>query len=314
MRLAFVLPTYIDTEARRRWAESSLASLSKSRTDGLEQTPLLLIIHKGEMSAQAVARHKFPQFDLQVTAQSPAIHSNDGVYCWSCYQIIEHIPSVTHIALITDDWLYNPRWILELQSLLQRRPAAKAAWVYRSAYEEIHKTLKVEMNGDVMVRSINAGGMSPISEWKEWKLDWRRCPRENGEKGRLSLDLLHPVERPGERWVTSKSYIVNIGMRGVCQRPETYDFAVDFVGLEDTQPLIETVTRPVGAMTARAYQGAGWICATCGFMLFSCDAPFETGSGIRRRVRCPNENCPHFGKQYEIPTSAAVELIPVENS
>lgn len=245
MRFAFVLPTYIDTESRRRWAASSFATLAKSRVDGLDAKPLLLIIHKGEASAQAVAKQTFPQFELQVSAQSPAIHSNDGVYCWSCYQIIEHIPSVTHIALITDDWLYNPRWIIELQSIVKRHPEAKANWVYRSAYEQIHKTLRVEANGDVLVKSMNAGGLSPISEWKEWNLDWRRCPRENGEKGRLSLDLLHPLERPGERWVTSKSYIVNIGMRGVCQRPETEDFAVDFVGLEDTQPLTETLAKPV---------------------------------------------------------------------
>lgn len=232
MRFGLVLPTYIDTESRQRWAKSSLATLAKTQVEGLDEKPLLLIIHKGTMSEAAVVEQPFPQFEAQITAQSPDIHSNDGVYAWSCYQIIDHIPSVTHLALITDDWLYNPRWLLELQSLVRRHPNSKANWVYRSAYEEIHKTLKVDEHGDVLVRSINAGGLSPVEEWKEWKLDWRKCPRENGENGRLSLDLLHPRQRPGERWVTPKSYIVNVGTRGVCQRPETEDFAVDFVGLE----------------------------------------------------------------------------------
>lgn len=256
MRFGLVLPTYIDTDQRRRWAEASLASLAKTEVVGLEETPLLLIVHKGAESAAASARQSFYQFELQITAQAPDIHSNDGVYTWCCYQIIEHIPSVTHIALITDDWLYNPRWLLELQKLVHRHPKALANWVYRSAYEEIHKTLRVDASGDVLVRSINAGGLSPVEEWKTWNLDWRQVPREAGNLGRLSLDLLHPQQRPGERWVTPKSYIVNIGLRGVCQRPETEDFAVDFVGMPVEEPIMLPIASTASSLSVPPTQAS----------------------------------------------------------
>lgn len=241
MRFGIVLPSYIWGEDRRRWAEASMASLARTVTEGVD-TPYLLGIGKGNAAMNLLTRAKLPQFEVKVVGQPSDVKSNDGCLAWGLDQLSK-TPGITHGLMLADDWIYNPRWLLELRDLIGRRPGARAWWVYRSAYEEIHKTLRVD--GDVLVRSINGGGCITVEEWRGWGWDYHKVPRENGNLGNISLDLLHPQERPGERWVTARSYVLNIGMRGSCQRPDTPDFAVDFVGTDEVVPVPAVVaTRP----------------------------------------------------------------------
>lgn len=230
MRFGMTLPSFVTDGERINWAKASFASLDKTNTDGLESKPLLQIIAKGKQSLGIASSVKLSQFEVEIIEQPEEIKSNDGCLVWG-WDRLAKTPGITHLGFLTDDWLYNRNWILELRNLVLRKPGATAWWVYRSTYEEIHKTLREE-EGAVLVKSINAGGCVTVQEHREWKMDWRKCPRENVEEGRLSLDLLHPQQRPGDRWVTPKSYILNIGLRGACQRPDTNDFAREFVGFE----------------------------------------------------------------------------------
>jgi hypothetical protein len=227
MRFGIVLPSYIDNPIRKKWAEASVETLLKTKTEGLDSPPFLFTITKGGESYNLFSGRNFRRFQSKSVEQLSEIRSNDGCLVWAWDQL-ERMNWISHLTMITDDWLYNPNWLLELQALVKRKPGAKAWWVYRSTYEEIHRTIREEPDA-VLVRSINAGGCITVEEKRAWGLDWRKCPREGVNSG-LSLDLLHPQQRPGDRWVTPKSYILNIGVRGACQRIETPDFARDFVG------------------------------------------------------------------------------------
>jgi hypothetical protein len=46
------------------------------------------------------------------------------------------------------------------------------------------------------------------------------------------MDLYDAWLRQGERWVTKRSYILNLGVHGINQQPEFPEYAVDFVGEE----------------------------------------------------------------------------------
>jgi hypothetical protein len=248
VRFAAILPTLLPTDDRVKFAEASLKSLAKTVTEGLDEKPLLFIVFKGGPAGTVARSQTFPQFETQIVPQPAELKSNDSAFAWALTHITSNIPSVTHLFQLCDDWLYNPRWLPELQSLVRRRPGAKAWWVYRSAYEEIHKTLRVD--GDILVRSVNGMGCITREEWKDWGFDYRRCPRDTHLEGGISLDLLHPQRRPGERWVTARSYIVNVGLTGVCQRPDTPDFAVDFIGLEDLPAPVASETRIIPTLAA----------------------------------------------------------------
>jgi hypothetical protein len=97
--------------------------------------------------------------------------------------------------------------------------------VYRSNNERWHRTLWEE-GSDMRVTSISGPGCFSREEWRAWGLDYRSFPRPDG----WTMDLLHTIERPGERWVTSASYIQQIGVRGQHNNAGEGDEALDFVG------------------------------------------------------------------------------------
>ncbi len=272
MRLGFVIPTYIQDEQRRNWAVASFRSLAKTAVNG--PPPVLCFVlnsSKDKESDRIIRSAGLSKFDVLIIEQPLDAASIDAcnVFGWSHILKIRH--DVTHLGMLTSDWLYNPQWLIELEKIMARHPQAKAWWVYRSAHEYYHKTLRIEQ--DVLVRSFNAGGCFPAADYRTWKPDYHNFridnPRVMGARyderthvlnytmasgveyslppgatepkslvpltNGLTLDLYDPWLRPGERWVTKRSYIMNLGLEGVNQRTDAPEYAIDFVGTGETE-------------------------------------------------------------------------------
>jgi len=267
MRFGFVLPVYIYNTFRQRLAQASFASLARSLTDGLEQQPVLLFVEKNEPeTGDVVSAASFPGFEVLRLPEPHDAASIDGCLLYGFSYLAERFPEVSHFAMLTNDWVYNREWLYRLKEIIERHPDAKAWWVYRSAFEKFHKTLRIE--DDVLVRSMNAGGCFPREGFDSYP-DYHVCridsPRiskvefdevsgamdfsfgeesyrvENGDRTitpllsiqhGLTMDLYDAWLRQGERWVTKRSYILNLGVHGINQQPEFPEYAVDFVGEE----------------------------------------------------------------------------------
>jgi hypothetical protein len=265
MRFGFVLPAYIWNTFRHRLAEASTASLGRSVTAGLGKPPVLVIVSKpNPETAVVISKAVFPGFEVVGLTEPADAASIDGCLLFGFKYLAEHFPDVSYFGMLTLDWLYNRHWLFRLRELIQRHPSAKAWWVYRSAYEKFHKTLRIE--DDVLVRSFNGGGCFPREGFDAYP-DYRACridePRIShvsfnevtgtldfgfggqsfhAEKGvvgpesllsiqhGLTMDLFDAWLRQGERWVTKRSYILNMGVHGVNQQPEFPEYAIDFVG------------------------------------------------------------------------------------
>ena len=82
----------------------------------------------------------------------------------------------------------------------------------------------------MLVKCVDGNGCFTREEWETWKPNYR-APNfpTNTPDGGNTLDLNHCCERPGEYWVTKRSYISNIGVEGIHQR-EGIPREIDFVG------------------------------------------------------------------------------------
>jgi len=268
VRFGFVLPVYVYNVFRERLAQASFASLCRSVTEGLDAPPVIIFVAKPEpQTVNVVNSFKFPGFIYDVIAEPADATSIDACFIYGLQRMVATCPDVTHLGFLTNDWVYNKRWLFHLQEIINRHPDAKACWVYRSAFEKMHKTIKTDdPSGDILVRSFNAAGAFPVSDFSLYP-DYRYCridpPRidaynfdettgtmdfgfgglkfhcDKGEVGTKSLlalqhgltfDIYDPWLRFGERWSTKRSYILNLGIHGVNQQPEHPEYAIDFVG------------------------------------------------------------------------------------
>jgi hypothetical protein len=270
MRFGFTFPSWIYDAQRFDYCARSLASLARTDVSGLDgPIPFVAVIKPTPEpwdSAAQVEQAVLP-FEKVVIPQPTDNETGDGASFWGYDYLVRHFPEVTHMACISNDWLFSKNWLHALKALIERHPHAKAWWVYRSAYEEFHKTLCIEPP-DVLVRSISGGGCFSREAYDGMLYNygsWRRVPPRvanchldensgtlgvvlvNGQgydlpKGTiypgthfttlhgLSFDLYDPFIRPGERWVTESSYILNIGVQGINQNPSQPEVAVNFVG------------------------------------------------------------------------------------
>jgi hypothetical protein len=269
MELALIIPVAAEGEQRLRWAEASFDSLRRTRIPDGSKLRILVVSKNwpnlGNLSS-ILKNLASIHFDCRIIGQPDDAKTIDACNVFGWKRAVEDWPDVTHLAMGTADWVYHPMWMEELKGLLARHPEAKSCWVYRSAFEQYHKTLKVD--GDVMVRSINAGGCFPAEDFREWNPDYHEFrigpPRVSAAQfdektgvltywaaGKravlnrlaakedalrpvnlgLTLDLYDPWLRQGERWVTKRSWILNIGIEGENQRVDAPEYAVDWVGL-----------------------------------------------------------------------------------
>ena len=230
MKFGIVLPHWSYNPQRLIWSEHSFASLARTNIEGLDTKPVLYIVLKHASGDDvAIPKVELP-FTTTVLVRPSESMGPDSANSWGWYEICEREPDVTHLLMVTNDSVYNPDWLRQLEALVKRRPGARAWSVYRSRYVHHHKNLFEEGN-DVSVRSINMLGCITKEEWLDWGLDWHvgsfHVPTPEGG---CTMDLYHACSRPGMRWVTKRSYIENIATTGAHMTPDLPEFAVDFVG------------------------------------------------------------------------------------
>lgn len=222
MRLAIVLPSLIQTPERARLADLCFQTLSKTDIEGLGKPYLILLTRPSPINYDYKKAVKETRFNWCIQTQPEGMDGTEEPLAMGAD--IAWRSGFDYIMWIGEDALFHPMWMSKLGGLVDRHPEAKAWSVYRSAHEEFHKTLREE-RGDVLVRSMCAHGMTfTMQEWREW---W---PRPDASLN-TTLDLMHPIERPGERWCTDVSYIEHTGREGVHTHPEAPEWAVKFQGI-----------------------------------------------------------------------------------
>lgn len=230
MRLAIVLPSLIQTPERARLADLCFKTLAKTNIEGLGSPYLIVLTRPSPIKYDYYKFLRGSAIDFTVMEQPIRLEGTEAPLVYGS-DYAEKLGK-DYIMWMGEDALFHPHWLWELHELIGRHPEAKAWSVYRSAHEEYHKTLDQDMiYSDAMVSSLCAHGMTfTVAEWKAWKEKFV-CIQHIAEFN-TTLDLVHPVDRPGERWCTEVSYIEHTGRTGVHTHPEAPEWAVDFQGIE----------------------------------------------------------------------------------
>ena len=223
MKLAIVLPTYLYSPERRRLAKNAFNSLMK--VDALEHETRLLLLIRGHVSDYMGYVPGLSKKFGVILKTDEGLKGTEQTLAFGTQYMIENF-GADHITWMGDDALFHPMWLWYLDGLIKRHPDAKSWSVYRSAYEWFHRTID-DSGEDVRVRSICGHGMTfTAKEWQEWGVDWKKV---STDPNTMTLDLTHYEERPGERWVTKKSYMAHTGKIGVHCDKDVPEFARDFV-------------------------------------------------------------------------------------
>jgi len=202
MKLGIVLPSYLYNAKRCQLAADAFNSLAKAEPLQHETT-LLLLVRSGVGNHDSFIEPLREKFRL-VVKPDDGLEGTEQTLAFGTQWLLDNF-DMDYVTWMGDDALFNPFWLWKLKELIERRPGAVAWSVYRSSFEWIHKTLR-EDGEDVLVRSICGHGLTfTRQEWKDWGIRWQdgRWEAHGGD----TLDLLHYEQRPGERWVTKRSYI-----------------------------------------------------------------------------------------------------------
>lgn len=230
MKFALVMPAWIYRHDRAPLADACFRSLARTRPPS--ERPAFWLIEKPsdyvyplDSLRQVFDVHAVPQavdgVEFRGISQ-PLVYGTDLAFA----------DGADYVIHVNEDSLFNSAWLVALEALAGRHPAAKAWSIYRSAHTAIHAPLR-EAGPDVLVRSINGNGMTLSRvEWGGWGQDWRAhsWPENPREAGIVTLDYRHYLERPGERWVTKVSYLEHTGKAGTHCVEGIPEWAVDFVG------------------------------------------------------------------------------------
>ena len=224
MRLGIVLPSYMYSQERKRLAANAFVSMS--RTESLQQeTTLLMLVKSGTAEQYSVPVEELSKKFRVILKTDEGLAGTEQTLAFGTQRLFEEF-GVEYVTWMGDDALFHPMWLWQLEGLVKRHPKAKSWSVYRSSFEFVHRTIKEEKE-DVLVRSICGHGMTVSKkEWMDWGVDWKVgqwCCHQGD-----TLDLVHSEARPGERWVTGKSYIQHTGVVGIHCTESIPEYAKDF--------------------------------------------------------------------------------------
>ena len=228
MKLGIVLPSYMYSDERKRLASQAFYSLMD--TEPLQQeVRLLLLVKYGRTQEYLSLLDGLSRKFNVILKTDEGLNGTEQTLAFGTHFLFENF-GLDYVTWMGDDALFHPLWLWKLESLIRRRPQARSWSVYRSAFEFVHRTLKIEEE-DVLVRSICGHGMTlSQQEWKEWGVDWRTgswgCHQGD------TLDLVHSEVRPGERWVTKESWVQHTGRTGVHCTVDIPEYARDFQVVE----------------------------------------------------------------------------------
>lgn len=227
MKLAVVLASWVYSPERAKLVTEGFRTLLQ--TMSVPDCSLALIVREPTVPFTYPSVHDlkrvFQRRDL--IDNSEALGTEATLAFGTHYAIREF--EASHICWMGDDALFHPRWLRELVALIVRRPEATAWSVYRSAYTQVHPT--VSLHGrDALVRSVSGHGLTlSREEWEAYGLQWHSANVVSPMGD--TIDLHHAFTRPGERWVTQRSFVDHTGVVGHHCTEAIPEFADQFVGV-----------------------------------------------------------------------------------
>jgi len=230
MKMGIILPSCIYNLGRAHNAKLAFEALIRTQTGLWLPKPRLHLLLKMGVDFYYPLAALQDVFDLTLEGDPAGVTGVEQTLAYGTTKLFNE--GMDYVSWIQDDTLVHPRWLLQLEGLIQRHPQAKAWSVYRSANEATHKVLKIEENGDVLVSSIGHAMTIARQEWIDWGVPWQDVNDTGGYAG-ITMDLVHPQTRPGERWVTGVSYADHIGKIGVHCQPHIPEHAVLFQGRQN---------------------------------------------------------------------------------
>lgn len=227
LKLGICLPSYLYNEEREKLANDAFGSLAKSEPL-VDEVTLLLLIESGSLVKYTPYLEDLRKKFRTVIKVHDSNGSAEQKFAYGTSYLIDAF-GIDTVVWMTDDTLHHPLWLWKLEGLVRRHPDAKAWSVYRSSFELMHRTIKEE-GEDVLVHSVCGHGMTlSAKEWKAWGMTAEKAAGY-GSNGQVTLDVEHPEVRPGERWVTKRSWIEHTGKTGVHTALSIPEYAKDFVG------------------------------------------------------------------------------------
>jgi hypothetical protein len=230
VRFALVMPTWIYRPDRALLADDCFRSLMATRSP--ETRPALILLVRESSYCYPIEELR-DAFDVEVLPQAVAGEPFRGITQPLIYGTDHAFElGADFVVHVNDDSVFSPLWLDALTGLISRHPGARAWSVYRSAHTAVHAELREE-GPDVLVRSINGDGITfARRDWTEWAPDWRAhpWPPNPRDPSVLTLDYMHYLARPGERWVTRRSFMDHTGRDGTHCVPGIPEWAQDFVG------------------------------------------------------------------------------------
>jgi len=224
MKLGIVLPSFMYSAVRRKLACEAFLSLAQSEALQEEST-LLMLVRRGTGHEYTVPVEGLSKKFRVIMKTDEGLEGTEQTLAFGTEWLFANM-GMEYVTWMGDDALFHPMWLWKLETLIKKKPEAKSWSVYRSAYEMTHRTLQ-EYEEEVLVRSICGHGMTiSKKEWKEWGIDWKVgawCCQQGD-----TLDLVHSEVRPGERWVTRRSYVQHTGKVGVHCTEDIPEYAKDF--------------------------------------------------------------------------------------
>jgi hypothetical protein len=223
MRLAMTMVSYAYDGTRCDALARSLPSLARTNVIDLEK-PVLRITYKPALFDYTSYFEVLKQtFDLEVGVDPPDLqwpeYSHYSRWCsklqgMAIRKVFEEYHDVTHVALLWDDFIYNPEWLRELAKLIERHPDGIAWSVYRSSYTSFHRIIGGDGNDVLMTMHDGVGCVTK----EEFFAGLDRAGSDDCE---------HAARRPGNRWATKRDYCQNLCRHSFCA---DVDCAIDFVG------------------------------------------------------------------------------------
>lgn len=229
MKFGIVLPSYIYNDERYNLAQAAFLSLKN--TEKPSNCARLLCVLHGNRNPQTNWVKLCSPFMAEIIKQPNGVTGTESTLSYGTDWLFDKFPEITHVVWMGDDALFHPNWLIELEALINRHPNASSWSVYRSAHVAFHATIR-EKGSDVLVKSICGHGMTfTREEWKALDLksevNWARPESDIGPAGD-TIDLFHAWKRPGERWVTKRSYIQHTGVRGIHCNPGIPEYGIGF--------------------------------------------------------------------------------------
>jgi hypothetical protein len=227
VKLGIVLPSYFYAKEREKLADAAFMSLSRSEPL-VHRVVLVLLVKAGTTNKYMPYMNELGKNFRVFLKTYDDLTGTEQKFAFGTSYLLQNF-DVDTVTWLTDDTLFHSLWMWKLEGLIRRHPEAKAWSVYRSAFEFMHRTIKEE-NEDALVHSVCAHGMTfTRQEWKEWGIT-PEAAASYGVDGKLTLDVEHPEQRPGERWVTKQSWMDHTGKVGVHTSSDIPEYARDFVG------------------------------------------------------------------------------------